>query len=531
MEFLSCWNFNLEAMAWEITFEWQYIFILVFFVLISKSMTSHSWRSFQEWKKGYGAIPRYPQLDPIMGLDMAFTMATAAKNHTFLQWLCNLHVTGKAKTITFNFFGKRFVHTTEPENMKALFATSVWKDFGVGPLRRNNHATMPFADKGVGTVDGPEWEFSRTIIKPYFARESYTNTERLEKYTDNLLSLIPQDGSTFDMQILMQRWFLDTSTEFMFGESTNSLLHPERDQIAWAMAEILRGLRFRLMMVRLLWLFKHKAWLDAIGIVHTFIDRHIDKAYADLAKKNAPAEGANSENKSTTAIQENYARTDLLWSMLPHFGGDREHLRSEMLILFAPNNDTTSILISNAFWSLARHPAVYAKVREEVLSHGLEADLTYERLRSMTYLGAVLNEVHRLFPVNITQTRMCVRDSTLPLGGGKDRTSPILLKKGDVVRVNKLGMFRDKDLWGEDADNFKPERMLGKSPSWSFMPFSGGPRRCPAQPSVTTEASYCIARFARRFKAIESRDNNPYTPLIRVQPVHMNGVKIAAMAA
>lgn len=127
---------------------------------------------------------------------------------------------------------------------------------------------------------------------------------------------------------------------------------------------------------------------------------------------------------------------------------------------------------------------------------------------------------------------MCIKDSTLPLGGGKDRKSPIYLRKGDVVRVNKYTMFRDKDLWGEDADEFKPERMLGKGPSWSFMPFSGGPRRCPAQSLVTIEASYCIARFARRFKAIDNRDvNSHYVPLIRVQPVHRNGVQIAAVPA
>lgn len=206
MDFLSSWDVHRDYVVRDVVSRWPYIFFFLFVVLIAKLVTSHLWRSFQEWKKGYGAIPRYPQLDPIMGLDMAFTMVTAAKNHSFLQWLHKLHITGKAKTITFNFFGKRFVHTIEPENMKALFATPVWKDFGVGPLRRNNRATMPFADKGVGTVDGPEWEFSRTIIKPYFVREAYTNTQRLEKHTDNLLSLIPQDGSTFDMQILMQRW-------------------------------------------------------------------------------------------------------------------------------------------------------------------------------------------------------------------------------------------------------------------------------------------------------------------------------------
>ena len=139
---------------------------------------------------------------------------------------------------------------------------------------------------------------------------------------------------------------------------------------------------------------------------------------------------------------------------------------------------------------------------------------------------------HRMFPVNITQTRKCIKESTLPLGGGKDQKQPIHMRVGDVIRVNKTTMFKDKDLWGEDADEFKPERMLGKRPDWKFMPFSGGPRRCPAQPTVTIESAYCIARFARRFKAIENRDPNlHYTPLIRVQPVHMNGVKISAVPA
>lgn len=100
------------------------------------------------------------------------------------------------------------------------------------------------------------------------------------------------------------------------------------------------------------------------------------------------------------------------------------------------------------------------------------------------------------------------------------------------MRVNKVSMFRDKDLWGKDADEFKPERWARLSPSWNFMPFGGGPRRCPAQAMATVEASYCVARFARHFKAIENRDTNAsYVPIIRVSPVHKNGVKIAAVPA
>lgn len=206
MDFLRSWDFNWDFVARDGVPRWPYVVCFIVVIFITKSVTSRLWWSFQEWKKGYGAIPRYPQLDPFMGLDMAFRTVDAAKNHTLLQWLSKLHITGKAKTVTFSFFGQRFVHTIEPENMKALFATPVWTDFGVGALRRNNHATMPFADKGVGTTDGQDWEFSRMIIKPYFVREAFSNTQRLEKHTDNLLSLIPEDGSTFDMQVLLQRW-------------------------------------------------------------------------------------------------------------------------------------------------------------------------------------------------------------------------------------------------------------------------------------------------------------------------------------
>jgi cytochrome P450 monooxygenase len=55
------------------------------------------------------------------------------------------------------------------------------------------------------------------------------------------------------------------------------------------------------------------------------------------------------------------------------------------------------------------------------------------------------------------QVRYCLKDTTLPLGGGKDGKSPIYVKRGDVVQVNKSVMHRDKEVWGENADDFVPE--------------------------------------------------------------------------
>ncbi|KAI0911298.1 cytochrome P450 [Ustulina deusta] len=524
------WGFELPNLTEQVKQKWPYLLYLLFFFVVTKSVTARVSRSWNEWRKGYAAPPRYPQLIPIMGFDIALSMARSLRNHTFLLWLRNLHATGpgKSKTFTIDFLGRHYIHTIEPENMKALSAT-VWKDFGVEPLRRKTGASMPFADKGVNTTDGHDWEFSRFLIKPYFMREAFSNTDRLKEHTDNLLSLIPLDGSTFDMQTLMQRWFLDTSSHFLFGESINCLLYPERAEIAWAMTDVLRGLRLRLQMSKWLWMFRWKPWFDAIDLVHDFIDRQVDRAYQERAEKDKGNDAAQKD--SSFGVELKAERTDLLWSMVGNVPEDRERLRSEMLLLFVPNNDTTSIFISNVFWNLARFPDVYAKVREEVLSLGEDTRLTYEVLRSMKYLEGVLNETHRLYPNGVMQVRYCIRDTTLPLGGGKDGKSPMLVRKGDVVQVNKSVMQRDKDVWGEDADEFKPERWFGLRPYWTFVPFGGGPRRCPAQLLVTTEASYVIAQFCRRFKAVESRDVNGYVPIMRAGPVNTNGVKIAITPA
>lgn len=127
--------------------------------------------------------------------------------------------------------------------------------------------------------------------------------------------------------------------------------------------------------------------------------------------------------------------------------------------------------------------------------------------------------------------RTCLTDTILPVGGGPDGKSPIFVQKGDVVQVNKYVMHRDKDIWGEDAEEYRPERWEKLRPMWNFVPFGGGPRRCPAQIQVTIEASYCIARIMQRFKAIECRDPAPYTPIMRVGPVNQTGVKIALVPA
>ena len=147
------------------------------------------------------------------------------------------------------------------------------------------------------------------------------------------------------------------------------------------MVDVMRGVRLRLQMNKFLFLYRDKTWFDAVALVHRFVDGHIDKTLKQLR---------NSKTAKSSAKTTGEERNDLLWVMAKQLQ-DPKALRSQILAVFVPSNDTTSILISNAFYALARHPEVWDKLRKEVESLG-HTTLNFESLRSLKYLNWVLNE-------------------------------------------------------------------------------------------------------------------------------------------
>lgn len=81
-------------------------------------------------------------------------------------------------------------------------------------------------------------------------------------------------------------------------------------------------------------------------------------------------------------------------------------------------------------------------------------------------------------PINV---RFATKTTTLPRGGGLDGQSPILIRRGTGVGYVICYMHRRKDLYGEDASEFKPERWEGDKLAnirYGYLPFHGGPRLC-----------------------------------------------------
>lgn len=186
---------------------------------------------------------------------------------------------------------------------------------------------------------------------------------------------------------------------------------------------------------------------------------------------------------------------------------DPIELRSQCLNILLAGRDTTASLLSWPVLLLARHSAVFNKLREEIIqnfgTYGSPRDINFSSLKSCQFLQFCLNESLRLFPVVPFNRRSAVSDTALPHGGGADGKSPVFIKRGQIGMYSTHVMHRRKDIWGSDADSFDPERWRRRKVGWEYIPFNGGPRVCIGQQFALTEAGYILVRLVQRFDQIE----------------------------
>lgn len=97
---------------------------------------------------------------------------------------------------------------------------------------------------------------------------------------------------------------------------------------------------------------------------------------------------------------------------------------------------------------------------------------------------------------------------------------------GVQLALPMLLIERDPELWGDDADEFKPERFSGglanaSKHQMAFFPFGGGPRICLGQNFALIEAKIALSMILQRF-SFELSPSYVHAPrtVIIIQPQH-----------
>ncbi|PIL22485.1 cytochrome P450 [Ganoderma sinense ZZ0214-1] len=175
-----------------------------------------------------------------------------------------------------------------------------------------------------------------------------------------------------------------------------------------------------------------------------------------------------------------------------------EELIAQMSTFILAGMDTTSNALSRILHLLAQRSDVQDKLRAELVEArggtGANVDTPYDELVKLPYLDAVCRETLRAFaPVTISG-RVATRDTVLPFSNpvrGRDgkEMHEVFVPKRTVVLTHYQGSNSDPSLWGEDAEEWKPERWLAPLPSAleearipgvysNLMTFAAGSRSC-----------------------------------------------------
>lgn len=152
--------------------------------------------------------------------------------------------------------------------------------------------------------------------------------------------------------------------------------------------------------------------------------------------------------------------------------------------------------------SLTKYKIVQEALRAEILEHfpTCPESVTWEELKNMPYLIGVVNETLRLYPSVAHRFRICNTPTTL-----LNQT----IRKNTMLVWPTYAVNRRADLWGDDADEFRPERWSedavsnrkgDKRDAYAFMTFGQGPRKCPGEHYTRVVMACVLLVFVGRFR-------------------------------
>ncbi|KAH7040239.1 benzoate 4-monooxygenase [Microdochium trichocladiopsis] len=184
-----------------------------------------------------------------------------------------------------------------------------------------------------------------------------------------------------------------------------------------------------------------------------------------------------------------------------------EELTAEALTQLIAGSDTTSNSSCALLYHVARTPGVLEKLRKELDAAAPSRDQIvpdFEAIRNLPYLEAVINETLRHHSTS---------------GIGLPRQIPLDAKKGIEIRghyyppgtvlsVPTYTIHHSKEIWGPDADEFRPERWedVTARQKNAFIPFSYGPRACVGRNIAEMEMKMIVATWVRRYDVVLRQD-------------------------
>ncbi|CAI0415081.1 unnamed protein product [Linum tenue] len=175
-----------------------------------------------------------------------------------------------------------------------------------------------------------------------------------------------------------------------------------------------------------------------------------------------------------------------------------DHIKALLMNIFVGGTDSSAATVIWTMTYLVKNPGVMAKAQREVRELiGKKGFVNEEDMQQLAYLKAVIKESMRLQP---TAPLLVPRESTedCRLGGYE-------IPAKTIVYVNIWAIGRDPETWGENPEEFRPERFMEnssidvKGADFELIPFGAGRRMCPAMHMGLANVELSLANLLYAF--------------------------------
>ncbi|KAJ3031842.1 hypothetical protein HDV00_008115 [Rhizophlyctis rosea] len=394
-------------------------------------------------------------------------------------------------------FAPRFIVCNTPAALEHVLKIKFW-NYEKGPIYHSWFAEL--LGDGIFNADGQHWQMQRKVAARIFTTAGFRTffMDAFKKNYANLdaiLSHAAQSSTppTLDLQHLLHRYTLDSFISIAFNKSLSTLQSYHTNSTPVPFMTAFDYLQTTAIARSITPLWSWVEWLtgtdkrvrEQVEIVDKFAYNFIRQRRRDVDA------GRISKDEET----------DLLGRFMAVVGDDGQpmynakQLRDMLSNMVLAGRDTTAQSLSWTIHLIYQHPNVLHTLRQELAS--LPADPTYDEISHLRYTRAVFREALRLYPQVARNAKMCLSHDVLPDG--------TRIRKGDMFMWSSYSLGRNTDVWGEDAERFRPERWLemDKLPSpFEWPAFNGGPRVCLGQAMAVFQANFVLAHIVRDYDII-----------------------------
>ncbi|XP_022941650.1 cytochrome P450 714A1-like isoform X1 [Cucurbita moschata] len=417
---------------------------------------------------------------------------------------------------TYSTRTKQHLYTTKVEIVKDL---TLFNNLNLGKPLFINKRNAPLFGHGITTTNGSLWVLQRKIIAPEFFMDRVQGMVALMAKAGS--SLIEKwearigDGSMVEIEVDgdLKEYSADVIARACFGSS-----YEKGKEIFTKIRDLQKLLSEESILVGSIPL-SDKFFKPSKHRRIKKLEKEINSSiWETVQQRREQCSKTSSSDKDLLQLIMEAAMTE---SSLPAKQSSKNFIVDNCKTMYFAGHETTAVAAAWSLMLLALHPDWQDRIRSEFAHTCPDGRFDMTLISQLKSVSLVVQETLRLYPPGAFVARETLDEV---------RLGNVVIPKGVCIWTSILTLHRDIEIWGEDANEFKPERFADgiskacKIPQL-YLPFGAGQRLCLGKNFALVELKIIISLIVSKFRFSLSPQycHSPSYNLI-VGP--SNGVKI-----